>query len=90
MKHVMLLMATWHHDPTHPFCPPNTQAIAVGTYGTFLVLLVPLAVGYGYILKYVRHTSIEVQRLEANARSPVSVEPRLLKMRRHVCVRAFV
>jgi hypothetical protein len=48
------------------------QAISIGTYGTFLVLLVPVCVAYGYILKYVRHTSIEVQRLEANARSPVS------------------
>ena len=48
-----------------------TQAIAVGTYGTFLIILAPLMVAYFYILKFVRHTSIEVQRLEANARSPV-------------------
>ena len=36
-----------------------------------MIILIPLLVAYYYILRYVRHTSIEVQRLEANARSPV-------------------
>jgi ABC-type multidrug transport system fused ATPase/permease subunit len=46
-------------------------AIAVATYGLFLVLLVPIWICFYFLLGYIRKTSIEVQRLEAIARSPM-------------------
>jgi ATP-binding cassette, subfamily C (CFTR/MRP), member 1 len=46
-------------------------AIVVATYGLFLIILIPLIILYYYIAKFIRHTSIEVQRLEAIARSPL-------------------
>ena len=46
-------------------------AIVIATYGLFLIILIPLIILYYYIANYIRHTSIEVQRLEAIARSPL-------------------
>ena len=46
-------------------------AMAIGTKGTLAVIFVPLLFIYFYVLKYVRHFAIEMQRLEANARSPL-------------------
>jgi ABC-type multidrug transport system fused ATPase/permease subunit len=34
-------------------------------------VFVPLLIAYFYVLRYVRHFAIEMQRLEANARSPL-------------------
>ena len=53
------------------FCLASFLAIAVATYGLFLVLLVPIRIIFYILIGYIRNTSIEVQRLEAIARSPM-------------------
>jgi ABC-type multidrug transport system fused ATPase/permease subunit len=53
------------------FCFASFLAIAVATYGLFLVLLVPIWIVFYILIGYIRNTSIEVQRLEAIARSPM-------------------
>ena len=53
------------------FCLASFLAIAVATYGLFLVLLVPIWIIFYILIGYIRNTSIEVQRLEAIARSPM-------------------
>ena len=46
-------------------------AIGIATYGLFLILAIPIAFAYFKLYQLVSHTSIEVQRLEANFRSPL-------------------
>jgi ABC-type multidrug transport system fused ATPase/permease subunit len=46
-------------------------AISIATYGLFLFLLLPVAFLYIQMYQFVSHTSIEVQRLESNFRSPL-------------------
>jgi len=53
------------------FCFASFLAIAVATYGLFLILLIPMWIVFYILLGYIRNTSIEVQRLEAIARSPM-------------------
>ena len=46
-------------------------AIGIATYGLFLILAIPIAFAYFKLYQLISHTSIEVQRLEANFRSPL-------------------
>ena len=46
-------------------------AIIISTHGYVLIVLIPLILLYYKVALYIRHTSIEVQRLEAIARSPL-------------------
>ena len=46
-------------------------AMAVSTQGFLLLVFLPLGVGYYFMVNWVRHVSIDLQRIESNARSPV-------------------
>ena len=46
-------------------------AISIASYGILAILFVPLAIFFYYVSGWIRHTSIEVQRLEAVHRSPL-------------------
>ena len=46
-------------------------AMAASTQGFLLVVFLPLGVGYYFMVNWVRHVSIDLQRIESNARSPV-------------------
>jgi ATP-binding cassette subfamily C (CFTR/MRP) protein 1 len=46
-------------------------AMAASTQGLLLIVFVPLGISYYYMVNWVRHVSIELQRIEANARSPI-------------------
>ena len=70
-------MNPWHYNDDNDciyngdnqFCFASFLAIAVATYGLFLILLIPMWIVFYILLGYIRNTSIEVQRLEAIARS---------------------
>jgi ABC-type multidrug transport system fused ATPase/permease subunit len=46
-------------------------AMAASTQGLLLIVFVPLGIAYYFMVNWVRHVSIELQRIEANARSPI-------------------
>ena len=46
-------------------------AITIASYGILAIVFVPLVIGFYYVSSWVRHASIEIQRLEAVHRSPL-------------------
>ncbi|CAK0824919.1 unnamed protein product [Prorocentrum cordatum] len=54
------------------FVVTSCLAVVVSTRGWMLLLMVPAGAGYLRIFRFVRHSAIEIQRLESISRSPLA------------------